>query len=360
MNPLTATNPFFAGLFADDDIAALFSGTATARAFLAYEIALTQAASQVGLIDRELGQRTVAAMADFKPEMEGLRSNLPTDGLAVPGYVRQLKAHVGHMGADLAGAVHPGATSQDLIDTSMSLAIRAANDIYQTRLTTLITALEALAEAQADHRMMARTRMQAALPIDACHRIATWVAPCRRQLDRLRRLRPEVELLQFGGPVGDRQRSQPQGDALAAALAQQLGLQNPAQSWHTERDGPALYAGWLSAVTGTLGKIGQDICLMVQQGIDALEQTGGGGSSAMAHKQNPVTAELLVTLARYNAGQLPLMHQALVHEQERSGAMWTLEWMVLPAMMTCTGAALALATTQIEAITRIGSPGDAA
>jgi len=352
VNPLTATNPFFAGLFADDDIAALFSGTATARAFLAYETALTQAAAQVGLMDRDLAAGALAAMADFTPDMDGLRGSLATDGLAVPGYVRQLKAHVG---ADLAGAVHPGATSQDLIDTAMSLAIRSANDIYSARLTALIAALEELAKAQAGHRLMARTRMQAALPIDACHRIATWTAPCQRHLQRLRALRPEVELLQFGGPVGDRQRSQPHGNALAAALAQQLGLQNPPQSWHTERDGLALYAGWLSAVTGTLGKIGQDICLMVQQGIDALDQTGGGGSSAMAHKQNPVTAEMLVTLARYTAGQLPLMHQAMVHEQERSGALWTLEWMVLPAMMTCTGTALTRATEQIRAITRIGT-----
>jgi 3-carboxy-cis,cis-muconate cycloisomerase len=34
------------------------------------------------------------------------------------------------------------------------------------------------------------------------------------------------------------------------------------------------------------------------------------------------------------------MHQALVHENERSGAAWTLEWMLLPQMALATGAAL--------------------
>ena len=351
MNPLTSTNPYFTGLFADDEITDLFGGPATAEAFLAYEVALTRAAAEVGHIKADLAARAVAAMAGFAPDVVALQAGLKTDGMAVPGYVRQLKAHVG---AEHAPAIHPGATSQDLIDTALVLAIRAANAIYLSRLDALSAALEELGRTQGQNALMARTRMQAALPITAGHRITTWAAPVLRHTKRLEAVRPEVELLQFGGPVGDRQRSHPHGDAIARLMATELGLSSPVRSWHTERDGLATYASWLSSLTGSLGKIGQDICLMTQQGVDTLAQQGGGSSSAMAHKQNPVTAELLVTLARYNAGQLPLMHQAMVHEQERSGAMWTLEWMVLPAMMTCTGAALRLATSQIQAITRIG------
>ena len=71
--------------------------------------------------------------------------------------------------------------------------------------------------------------------------------------------------------------------------------------------------------------------------IGEIELSGAGGSSAMAHKQNPVLAEVLVTLARFNAVQVSGLHQALVHEQERSGAAWTLEWMILPQMLNATG-----------------------
>ncbi|MFP3382278.1 3-carboxy-cis,cis-muconate cycloisomerase [Tritonibacter sp. SIMBA_163] len=351
MNPLTSTNPYFAGLFADEAITGLFSGAATAEAFLGFEMALTRAAAAVGQVEDDLARRALAAMTDFTPDTAALQADLMVDGMAVPGYVRQLKAHAG---AELAAAIHPGATSQDLIDTALVLAIRAANAIYLSRLDALSAALEELGRTQGENALMARTRMQAALPITAGHRITTWAAPVERHRARLEVLRPEVELLQFGGPVGDRQRSHPHGDAIARLMATELGLSAPERAWHTERDGLATYASWLSALTGSLGKIGQDICLMAQQGVDALAQEGGGSSSAMAHKQNPVTAELLVTLARYTAGQLPLMHQAMVHEQERSGAMWTLEWMVLPAMMSSTGAALRLATEQVHAITRIG------
>ena len=74
----------------------------------------------------------------------------------------------------------------------------------------------------------------------------------------------------------------------------------------------------------------------------------------MPHKQNPVSAELLVTLARFNASLLPNMHHAMLHEQERSGAAWTLEWMTLPAMAVTTGKALLLARDLQAGICRLG------
>jgi 3-carboxy-cis,cis-muconate cycloisomerase len=70
----------------------------------------------------------------------------------------------------------------------------------------------------------------------------------------------------------------------------------------------------------------------------------------MPHKVNPVGAEMLVTLARFNATLVSGMHQALVHENERSGAAWTLEWMLLPQMTVATGAAL---RTAIELVGNI-------
>ncbi|TIW46444.1 MAG: 3-carboxy-cis,cis-muconate cycloisomerase, partial [Mesorhizobium sp.] len=102
----------------------------------------------------------------------------------------------------------------------------------------------------------------------------------------------------------------------------------------------------------SLGKFGHDIALMGQAGTD-IKLSAGGGSSAMPHKQNPVKAEALVALARFNATQLAGMHQALVHEQERSGAAWTLEWLILPQMVVATAGALRLAAElagQIESL----------
>ncbi|TIN70121.1 MAG: 3-carboxy-cis,cis-muconate cycloisomerase, partial [Mesorhizobium sp.] len=122
--------------------------------------------------------------------------------------------------------------------------------------------------------------------------------------------------------------------------------------WQNQRDALADFAGWLSLLTGSLGKFGQDIALLAQGGTE-IKLSGGGGSSTMPHKQNPVKAEALVALARFNATQLAGLHHALVHEQERSGAAWTLEWLLLPQMVVATAASLRLAAelaAQVESL----------
>ena len=75
----------------------------------------------------------------------------------------------------------------------------------------------------------------------------------------------------------------------------------------------------------------------------------------MPHKSNPVGAEVLVALARFNAAQAGGLQQAMVHEQERSGAAWTLEWLLLPPMLTATAAALRTALDLAGSIESIGS-----
>ena len=77
----------------------------------------------------------------------------------------------------------------------------------------------------------------------------------------------------------------------------------------------------------------------------------------MPHKQNPVFAELLVTFAHFNAAQLANIHTAMMHEQERSGSAWTLEWLVIPQMTVTTGAALRTALALCGSIMRLGPPG---
>ena len=152
--------------------------------------------------------------------------------------------------------------------------------------------------------------------------------------------------MQLGGPVGTRTELGPEADAIAGHMARRLGL-GPAPPWHSQRDAIVELGSWLALVTGSLGKMGQDVALMVQNEVGTARLRGGGTSSAMAHKQNPVPAELLVALARFTAGLGGILNGALVHENERSGAAWTLEWLVLPQMTVASGAALRTALSLV-------------
>lgn len=342
-------NRLFDGLFADPDVAALFSVETMLGQFMDFECALTDAQGRCRALRN--ADRAVAHMKTVLIDPDLVAAQVRRDGVPVPAFVAALRQA---MGAD-GQAVHQGATSQDVMDTSLALTLRGVSDILERRLSGVIKELDDLSQRHGAAPLMGRTRMQTALPITVRDRLASWSTPLDRALARLPEVRAGVEHLQLGGPVGVRA---PEDDAVAADMAEALGLQPPGPVWHATRDGIVAYGNWLALVTGSLGKIGQDITLMTQQGIDAAQLSGGGASSAMPHKQNPIAAEILVTLARFNATQISGLHQAMLHEQERSGAAWSLEWMILPQMCEAAGAALGHAKELLESIEQLGSRTD--
>jgi len=334
-------------LIRDPEVAAILSDEAMLIRALRFEIALAEAAAEAGAVPAAAATVVCERLTGFHLDLDAIAAAMPVDGVPVPELMRRLKPRVGPEGA---AALHVGATSQDVVDTALVRGLAQVNALLEERLAAVESALAALSERFGENPLMGRTRMQAALPVTVGDRLSAWAAPLPRHRQRLVELRPRLECLQYGGAVGLRGEH---GDAIAAGLAQRLGLVDAPQ-WHSGRDGIAEYGGWLSLVTGSLGKIGQDVALMAQQGLDAVRLSGGGSSSAMPHKQNPVAAETLVTLARFNAGSLGTLHQALVHEQERSGAAWTLEWLTLPPMIHATAHALTLATRMLSGITALG------
>jgi 3-carboxy-cis,cis-muconate cycloisomerase len=152
----------------------------------------------------------------------------------------------------------------------------------------------------------------------------------------------------LGGASGTNAALQGSGAEVMRALAAALALEPSEVPWHAARDGIAELGGWLALVTGSLGKLGQDLVLLARTG--EVTAGAGGGSSTMPHKANPVKAEALVTLARLNASALGGLHQAMPHAEERDGAALALEWFELPAMCAAAGAATRLALPLAEGL----------
>ncbi len=339
-------HPFLSGLLGDSEVGAYFSVEADVRAMLAFEVGLAKAEATHGVVPAEAAERISAICGEFAPDILSLRTATARDGVVVADLVRQLRDAVG---GDFAKSVHVGATSQDVIDTSLMLRLKAVALVFSTRLSVVVDLFDQLDHSFGTGALMGRTRMQAAIPITVSDRLRAWSAPLQAYIDRLREQRFP---LQFGGAAGTLEKLGDKADEVRAGLAQELGLADE-QQWQSQREPVADFANLLSLISGSLGKFGQDIALLAQAG-EEIELAGGGGSSAMAHKQNPVAAEALVALARFNATQLAGIHQSLVHEQERSGAAWTLEWLILPQMVMATAASLRLAQELAANIRRIG------
>ncbi|PLP57960.1 3-carboxy-cis,cis-muconate cycloisomerase [Mesorhizobium loti] len=342
-------HPVLGGLLGDEEVAGYFSVEAEVKVMLAFEAALASAEAKAGLIPGKVAAAIVDAIAAFKPNVDRLRVAVSTDGVVVPELVQQLRKAVG---GKAASHVHFGATSQDVIDSGVMLRLKPVLAIVEQRLAAFLGALDSLRKRDGERPLMAATRMQPAIPIRAGNRIESWRGPSERNLERLRTWMVDGLVLQFGGAAGTLDKLGDKASEVRTALARELGLADRPQ-WHSQRDRIAELASVLSLISGSFGKFGQDIALMALAD-DGIELAGGGGSSAMPHKQNPVSAEVLVTLARFNAAQLAGMHGALVHEQERSGAAWTLEWMILPQMIVATATATRLANELAANIRRLG------
>lgn len=342
-------HPFLSGLLGDEEIAAFFSAEADIRAMLSFEAALAKAEAKHGIVPNEAATRIAEVCGNFLPDVLALRRATATDGVVVPDLVRQLRKAIG---GDAAEKVHFGATSQDVIDTSLMLRLTSVCRLLCGRLSGLLSAFEEIDRQWGSNALMARTRMQAAIAIRVSDRITAWSAPLASYQDRLERMDVVSFPVQFGGAAGTLEKLGDKAGAVRASLAEYLGLADHPQ-WQSQRTTVADLAHILSLISGSLGKFGQDIALLAQAG-DEIELSGGGASSAMPHKQNPVAAETLVSLARFNAVQLSGIHQSMVHEQERSGAAWTLEWMILPQMVIACGTSLRLAMALTGQIKRLG------
>ena len=330
------THPVLGGLFGDEEIASYFSSGADIAAMVAFEVALAEAESEAGLIEPRHLEAIQARAAEFTPDLADLSAGTARDGVVVPNLLKQLKAG---LDAEAAKALHKGATSQDVIDASMAIRMQGVALVLDRRLAAITDAFAGWNVEAGGEPVMAHTRMQAARETRFSRKLAAWTDPLIRCRLRREEIAPRAFALRFGGAVGDRAGLGDEAETIAAGLAARLGLYTAPASLHSERDGLVELAGWFSLITGALGKFGQDAVLSLQNEVGELKLEGGGGSSAMPHKSNPVGAEILVTLARFNATLVSGMHQALVHENERSGAAWSLEWMLLPQMAMAAGAA---------------------
>lgn len=334
----------FQSLFSAREVALLFDDQAYVDQMLRVEAALARVQGRLGIIPNDAAKAIDAALSGMTLPASELTDGTGDAGVPVPALVAALRKRID---ADVGQYLHWGATSQDIMDTALVLTLGRAVELLKTELDRVIQALKLMADAHRGSVMAARTRSQQALPMTFGLKAANWLLPLLRHRVRLAELNPRLLAVQFGGAAGTLSALGERGLEVMETLAAELELACPDVPWHTQRDSLAEFAGWLSLVSGSLGKMGQDIVLLSQSEVGEVREggqaSGGGargGSSTMPQKSNPVSSEALVTAAKMNATLLPALHQALLQEHERGGVAWQLEWLTLPQMVTGTAVSL--------------------
>ncbi len=280
---------------------------------------------------------------------------LQAGNLAIP-FVRQLTEAAFKIDAKAANYVHWGATSQDLLDTTLVLQMREAFEILLGELTRLDLLLRARTEQYAGTIMAGRTWLQDGPPITLGLKIAGWLSAVDRGRARIEAAAGRALVVQFGGAVGTLAALGEKGPRVSAALAHALDLPEPAATWHAHRDNLAEVAACLGVLTGTLGKVARDVSLLMQTQVgEVLEgsassvpdasslpgTSGRGGSSTMPHKRNPVACAVILSAAARVPALVSTILHAMVQEHERGLGGWHAEWETLPEIFRLTSVALA-------------------
>ena len=227
--------------------------------------------------------------------------------------------------------VHYGLTSTDVVDTALSYVIKQANDIIEKDLERFI---EVLAQKAKDYKytlMMGRTHGVHAEPTTFGVKMALWYTEMKRNLERFKRVREEIEVGKMSGAVGTFANIPPE---IEAYVCEHLGLDAAPVSTQTlQRDRHAYYIATLALIGTSMEKFAVEIRNLQKTETREVEEAfakGQKGSSAMPHKRNPIGSENITGIARVIRGYVTTAYENVPLWHERDISHSSAERIMLP------------------------------
>lgn len=307
---------------------------------LTVESALSVAAARAGALSDAEAATAVETIRNYHPDLEEISRQSAEGANPTIPVVKALKA------IDPTG-IHPGATSQDIIDTSLMLCLRDATGEIIAELGELADLLAELTRTHRDTLMMAHTLGQQAVPTTVGCITAGWLQAVLRSRAALQELRFEVS---YGGAAGTMTATHPHGFAIQDALAAELGLHNSGLVWHSDRIPVTTIAAALATAAGAVRKIAGDVIFLSASEISELREAQPGGSSAMPHKANPAAAIACDGYARRVPGLLATLFDALDCRLQRGTGSWHAEWQTIRELAAATASAVGRCRRSIDGI----------
>jgi 3-carboxy-cis,cis-muconate cycloisomerase len=325
---------------------AIWSDRATLQAWLDVETALARAEAELGLVPPQCAE-VIAAKADAALfDLDRLASDI---GFAQHPFVPVLTQYQELCGEPAAGYIHLGATTQNIFDTAVSLQMRQTHRLIVGHLEEALRTMAGLAGAHKSTVQAGRTHGQHALPMTFGFKVAGWMDELARDLDRIRSRVDDSFVAVLGGAIGTFAALKGRGRSVQDRMAELLGLKAATLPMRASYDRVANYAMALGMLAGTVEKIAADIVFMQRTEIGEVEEAfhmGKIGSSTMAHKRNPSTALMLISIARMLRARIPLCLEAMVRMDEGDSSATNVTDTLLPE-------AAIYAATAVEMLARL-------
>jgi adenylosuccinate lyase len=320
---------FYSSGYTTEEARRIFCDKYRYQRWLEIEAALASAQVDLGIIPEwaatAINEKAHIRYLDMEAIQEGIKK---TSHSLLPLLEALRQACEGDAGQ----FIHFGATTQDIEDTAQVLEMRDVMAIVERDLRSIVLLITDLAEQYKDLVTTGRTHAQHALPMTLGLKMAVWLDEVWRNYERLMACKERVLVSQLFGGVGTMGAFAEKGLELLAQFSDRLGLKAPLTAWHASRDRSAEFLATMAMISGTLGKIADEIRCLSRSEIGELEepfQMGKVGSSTMPHKRNPEMCEQVVVLARLIKANAGLGFEAMINEHERDYRAVRLEWVTI-------------------------------
>jgi len=304
------------------------SDAALVAGMLRFEVALARAQAALGMIPPDAAEAIAQASADFSPDVEQLARDAAHAGSPAIAFVKALTDHVAARFPFAGACVHLGATSQDVVDTALTLSLQPAIAAIDQSLGRAEAAAIASTARHAAAPVLARTLMQPAGVVTLGFKTSQWARALAHVRARLGASSDQALCVSLGGATGTLSAYGTAGEALRAALARELGLRDPGAGWHTRREALVGCAADAGLAGGAMRKIARDLALMMQAEVGEAQEpgrAGRGGSTAMPHKRNPVLCLRVLACTQPVAGLVAALMDGMAQEHERGLGSWQSE-----------------------------------
>jgi 3-carboxy-cis,cis-muconate cycloisomerase len=336
-------------LFATDAMRAVFSDAARLTAMLQAEAALARSEASIALVPDALAPAIEAVHPDDL-DAAGIGRLTALAGVPTIPFVKAVQAR---LPKELEASFHKGTTTQDILDTALVLQIKQALVLIERDLSAIVAGFCRLADEHRTTPCVGRTYGQQAAPLSFGFKAAVWALGIAEVAAGLPWLRERVLVASLGGPVGTLASLGDRGPAVADLFARELGLGATPIAWHARRARIAETGSWLAIMIGALAKMALDVADLVSTEVgEAGEpyQPGRGGSSAMPHKRNPVSATVILAAHSAAKGHVTTLLDSLAASHERPAGAWHAEWHSLPQLFGLASGALAEARRLAEGL----------
>lgn len=321
---------YYRDMFGTPEMRNIFSDQVRIQKWLVTEVALANAQYEHDIIPKDAALKIADAAKMDNIDVEEMKKEFDKVGFPILPFVHQLTKACD---SDTARWVHYGATTQDILDTGTVLQMKEALPLIENDLESIIQALVKISKEHRHTVMAGRTFQQHAAPITLGYKTAIWLDELLRHKERLEQLKPRLLVGQCAGAVGTFATLGNKGMEVQETMMQELGLHAPEITWQVARDRWGELVSWFSLVAATLGKIANEIAILMRTEIGELSEpfeTGRGASSTLPQKRNPIECEPIIAIAHKMRELASSQHTAMIQEHERGVGQMHLEWMVIP------------------------------